>query len=349
METHDLYGPSSIDRRLGCPGSAALEAKCPPSDSDDALEGTRLHHLVAIGDCSEDLSARALAWLESMAPIMEWEMEVPIKLMDGETALTWGTADAVWRSWEHPAVVLVDHKFGYKIPAAEVVMRQVALYGAMLLSGTELEDVKCIARYHRYGKSIECTVTREDLPKILSWWKGVRDRCEAEPEVYTPGDWCLYCRGRTSARCPALFREAQTLALMTPEELSPAEVERVERLLDFEERLLPLFKANRDRARRMAQEGKLQGWGIQTRAAPRKVRDPNEVYAALQDSLLPSEVLSACNVSVSALEKVYCDKQSQLTTLPKARLKELFNARISPCLEKSGPVICLVRKEAANG
>jgi hypothetical protein len=328
-----------------------MESNCPASESDDALEGTRLHHLVAIGDCSEDLSRRALDWLESIAPIMEWEMEVPVKLLEADgKEMTRGTADAIHRPAGGSRSILVDHKFGYKIPAHEVVMRQVALYGAMLLSEcVGLEEVECIARYHRYSKSIFCTVTREDVDRIVGWWTGVKARCEAEPEVYTPGDWCLYCRGRTSARCPALFREAQALSLSTVEELEPAEIERMATLLDYEERLAPFFKAAREHVRRAIQRGAVvPGWTIQPRAAARRIRDPNEVYSVLQDSLLPSDVLSACSVSVTALEQVYCDKQSQATTLPKARLKELFNARISPCLEKSGPVICLVRMETAN-
>ena len=47
MTVHYVNGPSALHRRLGCPGSAAMEANCPDSDSVDSRRGTAGHDLAA--------------------------------------------------------------------------------------------------------------------------------------------------------------------------------------------------------------------------------------------------------------------------------------------------------------
>ncbi len=46
-QIHDLNGPSQLNKRFHCPGSARLEALCPDKPTEAATRGTELHAIVA--------------------------------------------------------------------------------------------------------------------------------------------------------------------------------------------------------------------------------------------------------------------------------------------------------------
>lgn len=175
MSTHALLSPSSSDRWIHCPASAAVAATYPPTSSEFADEGTAAHQLAAW--CLED-GRDALAYLgrlievpsreggqprrfevdEEMAGYVqeyvdatrEWlqfdgaklfvEQQLPIDAITGEPGAT-GTSDSVIvipRLEDSCDIVVRDLKYGRGVQVVARQNSQLLIYAAAALAVAEL-------------------------------------------------------------------------------------------------------------------------------------------------------------------------------------------------------------------
>ena len=97
---HHPFSPSSLERRIACPGSYLLEKNLPPMpENPDAAEGTRLHAACATGDLTgldpeqRELVEKCLAFAAEVCGSAEFKREVPLRLIGpGGAILTGGGA-----------------------------------------------------------------------------------------------------------------------------------------------------------------------------------------------------------------------------------------------------------------
>lgn len=256
---HSIVGMSTLERRLGCPGSAHAEAPLPNRTTEAAERGTALHEAAAralLGNLSagevweEDEEGAQIidAYLQAVrdtharlggAVLIEHAFRLDHLHPD-----LWGTADAVVVA--PPVIAVLDLKSG-RGHRVEVRRRdgkpnlQLAGYGLGALTAAprgaiierlELHVVQPLAGGH--------TQVELDAVEIIDIAADIQDivRAAMEPDApRQPGDHCKFCRA--AGTCPALRGHALEVARadfddapdiidcadpadMTPEEIAAA-------------------------------------------------------------------------------------------------------------------------------
>lgn len=256
---HSIVGMSTLERRLGCPGSAHAEAALPNRTTAAAERGTALHEAAAralIGNLSagevweEDEEGAQIidAYLQAVRETHQrlgglLLIEHAFRLDHLHPDL-WGTADAVIVA--PPAIAVLDLKSG-RGHRVDVRRRdgkpnlQLAGYGLGALTAApqgaiierlELHVVQPLAGGH--------TQAELDAGEIIEIAADIQElvRAAMEPDApRRPGDHCKFCRA--AGTCPALRGHALEVARadfddapdiidcadpagMTPEEIAAA-------------------------------------------------------------------------------------------------------------------------------
>ena len=238
MGKHALLSASSSHRWLNCPPSARLCEKYEDTGSEYAQEGTDAHSLCeyklkrALGmdaadptenlsfyneemeQCALDYAAYVLELVEDAKKtckdpvvLIEQRLDFSRFVKDG-----FGTGDCVIIA--DGILDIVDYKHGKGVEVSAVENPQMMLYA--------------LGAYHAYGylysiKKVSMTIIQPRLENIstfecsveelLDWAETyVRPRAKLAFEgkgKQVPGDWCRFCRARTS--CKACADEAMAL------------------------------------------------------------------------------------------------------------------------------------------
>lgn len=98
---HDLYGPSSMGRRLLCAGSARLERGAPEITSKEAEEGTKLHVAVWSSIYDKELDDEQVEVVGKCKRLLESLIEEYKNMPgDGWAKEYAGTTPTVFHEWK---------------------------------------------------------------------------------------------------------------------------------------------------------------------------------------------------------------------------------------------------------
>lgn len=333
VKTHHGFSPSNLERRDLCPGSFRLEKDLPSVTSELSEEGTRLHAETAAmitgyleqkitPEPSESLAYPAFLKFREIYEQAKSEYEDP---QDGpavyvETRLAfkyagivqyYGFADVLIVTQKK--VIVIDWKFGY-LPVEDAENNhQGAGYAnaAMQMFKHEKADVHFFNP--RINQDSFCTF--EDRAAISSYIMGVIARCKAENAPIVTGEkQCKYCKAAAHGTCPAYMKKVETAAIVA-EKLLP-----LPSLADLTMEQLCRLKERCDLIAQLSErvdyrikvicltEGACGEYYIKESSGGREISDINAAFERVSGDIEAGEMLSACSVSVSKLEKLYAAK-----------------------------------------
>ena len=314
-EEHARLNCSGAYRWMACPGSPALEAKFPRSESAYAAEGTAAHELHEIAlllnapaaDClpfvpeiDADAGADAaehvqvsLDWInDELAKRPGAYLLVERRLRPGKAISRddlWGTADALIVDAANSELLVIDLKFGMGV--VEVAgNKQLQLYGLGALSVVDWSPERITlvitqprAR-HRDGPVRTWTVTAADLESFAATVTEAAKRTEDPAAPLVPGDHCGFCRA--AGGCTALAEHAlQQAQIEFGDDKTPLAPSRIAELLHESDLVKGWAKALEAHALAMAENGeRLPGWRLVRRRGKRTWNDQQEAIVKLTET-----------------------------------------------------------------
>ncbi|CAF0700549.1 DUF2800 domain-containing protein [Candidatus Methylacidithermus pantelleriae] len=204
-----LITASVFHRRINCPGSALLEAQVPSIPAPEALEGSRLHELLATGQGEENADIRwaretVACLVENLLGEGQSETYYEIDLSYGAEYL--GRADFV--AVNRTSALIVDYKFYRQenIPPSE---RQLALLAVGVW------DRWCVKKVYAVyvnpllrATSSVYAYDSTNIEEILLTYLEVLVKIKNTPYTQV-GPWCLYCRAKCI--CDSFSKEVKEL------------------------------------------------------------------------------------------------------------------------------------------
>lgn len=249
--SHSTWGPSSLNRRMLCPGSGIQEDGVAESEGEWASEGSRLHQIVAEeiqgvmvrDDLSLDEMDLAAFCAETLAGLASpnWSMEVEVEIdcKSIHPLIDYGTPDvALFEPFG--CGMIVDWKFGRVRPDPARSNLQLACYAVALSDRYQLEEVHAVI-----------VMARER--RVSRWLYGsdaIEEARQRIHEIVDHSSWplaplrpskkaCRYCRAAEQGLCPELLRQGAKLHGddLDPQALSPQDVAQLLPLAESLKRL----------------------------------------------------------------------------------------------------------------
>ncbi|MFI3244262.1 MAG: DUF2800 domain-containing protein [Akkermansia sp.] len=346
-----LPSASGIERMALCRGSWLAEQACPAvADSQDALDGTRLHMHMEHGTLPEsEEEADAVRWCRETEAALVAELlgdAIPTREQrlwlngpDGKKALS-GQADVVYvADGRH---LIIDYKFG-RGDVAEAKSNKQLLALAVLLH--DMYDATAGNEYYcailqpfasrqcpqvvRYT-AIQLTEAREQLLALIESAKD--PNAPLRPSVKA----CKYCRA--AATCPAVVN---TMTRVTSSELvawkkaTPAQKSEIYALAKQAEgwakRVLALAKSE------LVAGGSLPGYKLGKGKQSFKVTEPTEAFSLLNRALGMDGAVFAgcCSVSITKLRQAVHAKRKADLACTQKDTNEWLESLLEPCSEVS--------------
>ena len=246
---HSLMGPSSLARRVLCPGSYRMEAGQPDTAGPDADRGRVLHCLIEeciraeIGTHDVTAARAAVAALESYdANAIDFCMAhfhpvyAGFKNLDGGKVLTeyrvdltgiapeigHGTVDLAF-VLPNKFVLVHDFKFG-QLPVDPAPRNlQLAAYVLGLAQEFNCPEGKAVLIQPAINHVSEHVYTRAEMGLALTNLRAIVAGCLKPDAPVVPGEkQCRYCRA--AAICLPLARRVDALPIKPVDQLTPAEM-----------------------------------------------------------------------------------------------------------------------------
>lgn len=222
---HAINGPSSLHRRIACPGSRVAEEGRPEGASSEAAEeGTKAHELLErrllgrlpVGDERLDMLTavkEACGFVEEYtskgyALFVETEVDPGTLLLDPDC---WGTADIILFKDDH--LVVADFKYGRYLVEPENNLQLLSYSAGAMCSIAEVAAASL--------ETITLAIIQPRIPTgrtISRWDISIEDAClefekisiqlahaRAHPDLVPGENQCKFCRARGD--CPARHTE----------------------------------------------------------------------------------------------------------------------------------------------
>lgn len=323
-EAHHLMGPSSLSRRVACPGSLAVERMLPaPPSSAAADRGTRIHTYAAtlMGNPATERPANAdteewsaaLRCLEYARPLLQNPGDVYIEhrleyRSMGEV-LFFGTCDLLFINMTHSIGIMIDWKTGGNpVPEADCNW-QGAAYALAAMQMYNLHSVDVI--FYNPGPLCkqETSCTWDDRNALERAVLAIHKGCNTPGAQLVMSNQCQYCAGAYWGVCPAVAghrlaiadgqRYAQGLETLTDAELGAA----------YEQCQICGSAADAVKAeiiRRCQLNGECGDYYVAGRAAPTIIPDPLRMVDEL--GLSCSDLLEVVGIGTSHAAEVLARK-----------------------------------------
>ena len=252
--------------------------------------------------------------------------------------ICFGTLDA--RTCRGRQFILVDYKTGFKVPAADITMKQLGGQATALMQKYPiLTGGSCHAIFGRAHQFQSMEISREEAGGIEEWAWAMKMACEAAtPDDINPGSWCTYCRARDT--CPGPQKAAQELVQV--ENIDIVEPKQLVRMLDLCEIVEPMVKLVRARARNLlrADVGEFplspdgKRWQLKEKRGNRKVEDCVKAYQRISNVISMDEFLALTSVQIGKLENLFCDNLKAQSGVAKKDGKKVFEDAVGDAMRR---------------
>lgn len=342
---------SSLERVALCPGSYFAEKGLKSVQHPAAKEGELLHSAMAkqvalnelnreqgrlVRLCTElgrELKQRTFGepapGMANVAPgIVSMERFISWRCSTGviSTKLDYVTVH------ENKALV-IDWKFGFGAVEPSEVNLQLRAYA--LAVAQEWPDVTEVHvaiiqpyadREHRVSV---CVYGVEDLVTAAIQLGGILELLRIAETVGLPPRYpgeaqCKYCKALGTERCPESTETAKALAVISPSEIMPVGAD-LAAILNQCGVVMNVVEAIREHAKAELAAGReVPGWKLRDGNNVRTLPDPQEAWSVMGDYMSAESFMSACKVTVGALEDAY----AAASGLTGKSLREDFNAKM---------------------
>lgn len=372
-KAHCLYGPSSLERRYLCPGSAALEENLPDTTSDEARSGTRIHaaiagyvqhkksgekglHVAPLTDEAEsDIYYRATDWLEAEMQAQGWDWsqvsaEVPLEFSDAFGPLYWGTADVLVVDDASEMLTVIDWKTGFLEVAEAKDNWQGAAYALAAMSEHPGYSCRVVFRNPRTGSSSETTYAADDYYTLCSSVVQViaRSKEQNAPRVFGEAQ-CRYCKAAAQCVCPEYLASQYAVAKIGETTMRLADMSDGI-LAEYYQRCKLVARATEaieaEMRRRIEERGEVAGYRIKKVSGGFDCADLPALYTAVGDVLEQGEFLGCCKVSVSDLRDLWAKKAKDQGVSPSLKAaKDEFMLNVANLLQERSPRMWIIKEK----
>jgi hypothetical protein len=222
VTAHSPLGPSSAERWLNCPGSVALTAGAPDTESSHAKEGTVAHNLTeglrlhgtspAVGSIIDGVEVTQ-EMLDCVEAFVEYVNESPgDRLVEVRVCFDrwvpngFGTLDDA--RMQPGKAVVTDFKYGKGVQVFATDNSQLKLYALGLLQEWDwLYDFQSFTLCVHQPRLDHIDTWSIDRASLLAWADsivrpGAAATCDRDAAVRA-GSWCQWCRIKTTCRVRA--------------------------------------------------------------------------------------------------------------------------------------------------
>lgn len=349
--TRQTTSASNIFRRALCPGSERLEDGLPEESSAQSEEGVLLHKHMAEPELSRRKLPSSQRDLLNTAGRLVKEIFDRVQAQFGELPVvkTGGYERELWlhrgiRSlfpghcdiWEYVAekklLVIIDHKFGYKVVTPAAANLQLRSYAVMGAEQHDCDHVVVAITQPRLPVDDRLTLavySRDDIKASRQQLYDIWDACkEPDAPLVAGEEQCRYCKARLI--CPAFkakVEQGQNIVPFPSQGLSvPGReafiAEKVAQASD--EQLAQMHEAVtfagfvreplHDEIRRRIALGAMPGYRLGKESEVREVEDTFRAINALiglgmtMDSIMP-----ACKMALGKVEEAYRETHDGVT------------------------------------
>jgi hypothetical protein len=360
---------SNIARRALCPGSERLEDGLPEEQSEQADEGVLLHGFMAEKGASRANLKPYQRDLLNTAERLVRQIFEQVQNQFGDLSIgNGGFERELWLHygikplfpghcdlWEYIAekklLIIVDHKFGYKIVTPAAANLQLRAYAAMGAEQHDCEHVVVAITQPRLLVEDRLTMavySRDDIKASRRQLYEIWDACKAPDAPLVAGEeQCRYCKAKLI--CPAYKAkiDAGTSIIPFPStDLSrTAREAQVEQRLQqcSDEQLTAILEAvtfsefikelARDIARERIRAGQMSGYKLGKETEVREITDTaGAIRLALLNLNLPQEaVIAACKLAVGKIEEAYRETNTGCTW---SDARDAVNTALAPVIER---------------
>lgn len=333
---------SNLDAYASCPGRYWAEQGMAYQPSPFAEEGNLLHAAMAKSlteqqDKSLTREQRRLVkfcgdrgseLIQKHVPdLVDWRREWKGQIRFAEGIVS-GICD--FTAWNAETALVVDWKFGrgevepiqsnYQLRAYAVMVARESFVQSVVVAIVQPHadrDLKVqTCEYDKYAIG----AAEEDLNNLVTRI--------ANTKVRTPGEsQCRYCKALGTSRCPESAELSKSLVQIEARDVMPTGEELARLLVQA-----PVVEKMIDRlwahALEEAKAGRLPGWEVVEGKSVRQIESAEAAWDALSGVMEPSEFMTACKVTIGALEDAYALK----TGLRGAALRDGFNAALGSAL-----------------
>ena len=334
-ELHSILGPSSLHRRMACPGSMKAEEPFWGQDNSNASadEGSMLHELAATCNsieqalekqpglnldqqkCLSSVLGIYSVYTDDPKCIVKFEEKVEFKHKNG--VLYYGKADCIVLMPNDFRIILPDLKFGRNPVDQAKDNIQLAAYALAVKSmypwAREIE-VRIIQP--RCGVMND-SYTYTDFEALEESIVGVIDACKDKNAARIAGDHCGYCRAKGA--CQEYNASVMEVAKVNVFQLPPVSQMSDDDLLEIKKRygmLTTFIKEQVDteiKNRIQKGNGPACGYRLQKGKETRECKDINEVFnEAIKNGINDEEFRALCDLSYSELIKLTSNKLRSL-------------------------------------
>jgi CRISPR/Cas system-associated exonuclease Cas4 (RecB family) len=316
-ERENKMSGSAMATYAACAGKFQLEITCPPSEGGEAADmGTRIHAYLAGEDIILNDEEQTIAdrCKEEYAEILETlnfgepdHVTIEKRLWYGDI---WSGQIDLIVHWGDK-VLIVDWKTG-RVGTGDTAAENIQLraYAVLVRKNLNIKEAYVAIVQPMAQKYTIAHYEESDLIDAETQIQGIVEAALAPDAPRTPSpSACKYCRAK--AICPEAGGVASELAVFTPAQVPALSNEAIADYLDKADVVEPFIEALRDEAKtRLIAGEEIAGRKLASGRTSRSVDDPVEAFKALEEDLTRNEFLSACKVSVPALEKIFAESNN---------------------------------------
>jgi len=351
---HHIFGPSSLERRMLCPGSYRMEMPFwlkPEEKGEDSEEGKLLHAAVIHGRM-DNLNAEQQivleAFLETLKDYKNPQFEVELFADDGYgNTLISGTCDILGIAISDNILTVQENKAG-RIKVEEAPDNiQGAGYALMAHDFLGAGKVRTRIKQPR-SPGGDTSHIFTDFESIRAHIRNIISKCKESGALCIPGDkQCRYCKAKDT--CPARLNYAQEI-MVQAEALPPVAEWNDAHLGEWYNRFCQLTKfaavVKNELKNRCEKAGACAGWGMKGSGSTREIPDILSAYKlARTNDISESEFLEVCTVSAPQLEAALAAKAVEKATAASVKLSKK-DAKADAAALIAG--VCTFKEKAAQ-
>ncbi len=351
-QAHSDMGPSSLERRMLCPGSYRMELGIASQDNVYSERGTFLHGITAsvlsgamtlaegldkAGDDSDSVMTciNYVEKLKDKMPHLKVLVETRLDLTSIHPAIGFGTADIILLE---PFMMahLIDLKFTYKDPPPARENPQTATYAVGVMDAYNVQSVQTHLVLAHFGRASDYIFASHELEDVRLRMRAVAECASMPWAPLRPSiKACTYCKAVMTCPEALLCGKDGIVNAEKAEALSSNEAGNLLRTLAPVDTLLKALRAKLYMALNNGQA--VEGWQLElgktTRGWSESV-NVDQLVALAKELDKPAQVTRTEIISPAQLEKLWGKSKPVREKLESLIVEKLGEPKLAPKKEK---------------